>query len=65
MEFLESVDPYYYLTNYNKFILCQKSKDAQAHFGKELKTPADLTIYAEDLKVLGRREYQHLLRMRN
>lgn len=65
MEFLESVDPYQYLTGYNKFNLDQKSKDAIEHFGKEIKAPKELDIISQDLKVLGRREFQHLLRMRH
>jgi hypothetical protein len=36
-----------------------------APLGKKLKMPDDLELYIGDLKVLGRREFQHLLRMKN
>jgi AdoMet-dependent rRNA methyltransferase SPB1 len=57
IEFLESQDPYQYLTSYNKFIIDVKTKEAQEKFGKDLKTPKELEIITQDIKVLGRREF--------
>jgi len=40
-----------------------KSKEILAEKERVLKPPADLEAMVSDLKVLGRREYQHLLRL--
>lgn len=63
MDFLESQDPYEYLTKFYKLNLDVKAKEVIAANSKILKVPDDFESMLSDLKVCGRREFQNLLRI--
>jgi len=64
-DYLESEDPYEYLTKFNRLIIDEKSKDILKKHEQALKPPTDLELVVQDIKVLGRREFSHLLRLRH
>lgn len=64
-DFLEGEDPYEYLTKCNKFVYDKKAKQVLTDNAKELKMPKDFENMIDDIKVLGRREFQHLLKLRH
>jgi len=65
MDFLESEDPHAFLTKMNKFLYDKESKKIIEANMKELKPPVDLELIISDIKVVGRREFQLLLRLRH
>jgi len=64
-DFLEAEDPYPFLTTCNKFIYDKTSVAIMDKHKAVLKPPKDLEEIITDLKVLGRREFQHLLKLRH
>ncbi|CDW82321.1 pre-rrna processing protein ftsj3 [Stylonychia lemnae] len=61
IEFLESQDPYVFLSAYNKFKIDDKTKD----IFKTQPPPDEIFIICDDLKVCGRRELFSILKYRN
>lgn len=60
-DFMESQDPYQFLSTVNKFHLDQKYKQ---EIVPVLKVPKELEEIVRDIKVLGKREMEILLRYR-
>jgi len=60
-DFMTSQDPYEYLSTVNKFHLDKKFKDEMLNI---VKTPKELESIVDDVKVLGKREMEILLRYR-
>lgn len=65
IDFLNSEDPHQFLTKMNKFIYDKEAKQILEDNEKVLKPPKDLPNIIADIKNCGRREMQHLLRLRH
>lgn len=60
IEFLNCVDPYEFLSTYNKFRIDDKSKEVFTRIAP----PDDIEITCGDLKVCGKRELHSILKYR-
>jgi len=60
MEFIKASDPHEYLQGFNKFHFSDEAKEEL----KDIKLPADLPIFCQDLKACGRKEFSDLLKVR-
>lgn len=63
IDFLESQDPFEYLTKFYALTFDSKAKEVLAAHPKVLKLPVDFHDMIKDLKVCGRREFSNLLRL--
>jgi hypothetical protein len=65
IDFLNSEDPYPMLTNMNKIVLDKEAQRIFEEHAGALKPPSDLQFMIDDIKNCGRRDMQHLLRLRH
>lgn len=65
IDFLNSDDPYPFLTSINKIILDKEAVKVLEEHKKALNPPSDLQFMIDDIKNCGRRDMQHLLRLRH
>jgi len=65
IDFLNAEDPYPMLTSMNKFIMDKEAGRLLEEHKAVLKPPVDLIGMIGDIKNCGRREMQHLLRLRH
>lgn len=65
IDFLNSEDPYPMLTNMNKIVLDKEAQRVLEEHATTLKPPKDLQFMIDDIKNCGRRDMQHLLRLRH